>query len=249
MALLGRAEHVAAPKKTVTPVDSIQYPAIAAHRGGATVHPESTVEAFRAIVRDYPGMVLEMDVHALSDGTLVVWHDTTIDRLAEGGKTGNVGDLTRKDWENLWVKHPQGGRSAPAAFLNDVLEEFGGTGVVLMIELKHRKSIDRLIEAVWAYRDQVILCAFHSYDAGRFSRTDGINGQHLFSEKINTAFAPGAQCIAVNYRTMTPEIVKDIHAANAYAWAWTVNDQPTIDRMLAMGVDGIITDDPRLTVT
>lgn len=248
MTLLGCAEDVAAPAKALSPVDAIQYPAIAAHRGGAMIHPEQTLDAFRAIVRDYPGMILEMDVWGLSDGTLVVWHDETIDRLAVGGKTGKVNDLTRSDWEKLRVVHPQGGPSAPAAFLDDVLEEFAGTDVVLMIELKHRKSIDRLIEAVWPHREQVILCAFHSYDAGRFSRTDGINGQHLFSQKINTPFAPGAQCIAVNHRTMTPEIVQDIHDANAYAWAWTVDDQPTIDRMLAMGVDGIITNDPRLTV-
>ncbi len=248
MSVLGSAEDVAVRPVDRGPVSRIKYPALAAHRGGAAVLPEETIVAFRQIVKDYPGMVLEMDVRALGDGSLVMWHDDSIDRLAVGGKTGLLKDLTRKEWESLWVKHPLGGPPAPAVFLQDVLDEFGGTDVVLMIETKWWPARDQIIEMVWPYRDQVILATFRDSHADIFARTNGINAQHLFSMNLDAPYTPGAQCIAINYRAITQQVVTDVHATGAYLWAWTVDDQSTIDWLIGIGVDGIITNDPRLTV-
>src|SRR5688572_5860781 len=54
-----------------------------AHRGGALLRPEETLPAFEhalAVGAD----VLELDVHASSDGVLVAMHDGTVDRTTEG---------------------------------------------------------------------------------------------------------------------------------------------------------------------
>lgn len=248
LGLLGASEDLRIYPVDRSPVARIKYPALAAHRGGAMIHPEETIAAFKQTVRDYPGMVLEMDVRALGDGSLVMWHDDSIDRLAVGGKKGLLKDLVREDWEDLWVKHPLGGQPAPAAFLQDVLDEFGGSDVVLMIETKWWPARDQIIDMVWPYRGQVILATFRDSHAEVFGRTEGINGQHLFSMNLDAPYAAGSQCIAVNYRAITKKVADDVHAMGAYLWAWTVDDKPTIDRLLNMGVDGFITNDPRLTV-
>ena len=43
-----------------------------------------------------------------------------------------------------------------------------------------------------------------------------------------------------------PGLIKDCHDLNMKIIPWTVNDKPTIDKLIKMGVDGIITDYPTL---
>ncbi len=62
-----------------------------AHRGGGGLFPENTLEAF-----DYSAKmgadVLELDIHATADGTLVVMHDATVQRTTDG--RGRVSEMT-----------------------------------------------------------------------------------------------------------------------------------------------------------
>ena len=57
------------------------WPVNFAHRGGAKIAPENTLEGFREGLRVGAG-VLELDVHATADGTVVVHHDEKVDRTA-----------------------------------------------------------------------------------------------------------------------------------------------------------------------
>jgi len=47
---------------------------------------------------------------------------------------------------------------------------------------------------------------------------------------------------------VTPRLVKAVHGAGGELYVWTVDDARKIERFRAMGVDGIITNDPRLFV-
>jgi glycerophosphoryl diester phosphodiesterase len=51
------------------------------------------------------------------------------------------------------------------------------------------------------------------------------------------------------WRLVTPRLVDAVHRAEGELYAWTVDDAPTIARLSAMGVTGVITNDPRLFVT
>ena len=66
-------------------------PRLFAHRGGARIAPENTIEAFAAGLAAGADR-LEMDVHATSDGHVVVLHDPTVDRTTDG--TGPVREMT-----------------------------------------------------------------------------------------------------------------------------------------------------------
>ena len=65
-------------------------PLVFAHRGGGGLFPENTLEAFKYSVK--LGVdVLELDVHATSDGKLVVLHDADVERTTDG--QGNVSKI------------------------------------------------------------------------------------------------------------------------------------------------------------
>ena len=42
--------------------------------------------------------------------------------------------------------------------------------------------------------------------------------------------------------TMTPRTIAAFHAAGVEVHAWTINDEPTMNRLLDLGVDGLVTD-------
>ena len=56
----------------------------------------------------------------------------------------------------------------------------------------------------------------------------------------------GARDATVRHDAVTPELVEAVHERDGRVYAWTVNSLPGIERMRSLGVDGVITDDPRL---
>ena len=56
----------------------------------------------------------------------------------------------------------------------------------------------------------------------------------------------GARDATVRHDTVTDDLVEAVHARDGRVYAWTVNTRAGIERMRALGVDGVITDDPRL---
>jgi glycerophosphoryl diester phosphodiesterase len=54
----------------------------------------------------------------------------------------------------------------------------------------------------------------------------------------------GATILSPHYRLVTPELVRKAHAAGFPVVPWTANEAQQWERLLAAGVDAIITDDP-----
>lgn len=63
-----------------------------AHQGGETEAPSNTLFAFKTAIFEKGADVVELDVHATSDGQIVVLHDATVDRTTDG--TGRVDAMT-----------------------------------------------------------------------------------------------------------------------------------------------------------
>lgn len=221
------------------PVESLGYPALAAHRGGKLVNPESTMKAFRDIRDNHPDMLIEMDVHQLKTGELVIWHDKT----ANGSP---IYELTAAQWRKVRVPDQDGG-TQPAPFLNEVLDEFGHTDSVLVIELKAEQAINDFVEELWPYRDNVITQTFNADLTSRLVRS-GFKAMQL-SSSWQPPLVEGAYAVGVKESLMTDETIKRFQDAGQYVWAWTVDDQNRMSELFSMGVDGVMTNDPRLTVT
>lgn len=240
LSLIGDVAQLSRPAAPKHSTDSLQYPALASHRGGPVVNPEATMEAFRDIRDNYPGMLIEFDVHRLADGVLVVWHDKTVDGVP-------VKDMTTAQWRNVRVERPVGGGSVPAPFLNEVLTEFGNTDVTLVPELKPDEAISAFIEALWPYRSNIITQTFTAASTSILVRS-GFKAMQLSSSWV-PPIVPGAYAVGVKHTLITPDNIKSAHDAGQYFWAWTVDDQDRMTELFNMGVDGVMSNDPRLEVT
>ena len=242
--LLSSALSVAVPEPQAGAVDTIAYPNISAHRGGKIIYPENTLTAFKQVVANHPGQMLEFDVRYLKDGTAVVLHNTTIDATAT--TTGKVADMTLAQWKAVRIKHPAGG-SVPASTLQDVLDEFAGTGVVMEPELKDHDQADRFIQQLWPYRHDLIVQSTNVAILERFVKS-GFHVLQVTSVPETVDIVPGVYALAVRHTVLTPTIVDMIHAKGLPVWAWTPNTQTDMNRLINMGVDSICTDDPRLVI-
>ena len=237
--LLAGVSSVAMPARQHHTASVLQYPALASHRGGPVVNPEAAMEAFRNIRDNYPGMLIEFDVHQLKDGALVIWHDTNVDGVP-------VKNMTTAQWKKVRVPRPVGSGSVPAPFLNEVLTEFGNTNVTLVPELKADEALSAFIAALWPYRSNIITQTFTAKSTSILVRS-GFKAMQLSSSYV-PPIVPGAYAVGVKHTLITPENIKNVHDAGQYMWAWTVDDQTRMTELFNMGVDGVMSNDPRLVV-
>ena len=84
---------------------------IIGHRGLSSLAPENTMAAFRSAVGHQVSWV-EADVDVIADGTVIICHDSTLDRTTN--RTGRYDDLTITDLaRRRLVLLPVRGRTAP----------------------------------------------------------------------------------------------------------------------------------------
>ena len=76
--------------------EGLKGPLHISHRGGAGLYPENTLYAFQRALEVHKSDVLELDVHASSDGEIVIAHDPTLERCTDGS-----GLLSEQPWSVL----------------------------------------------------------------------------------------------------------------------------------------------------
>jgi glycerophosphoryl diester phosphodiesterase len=240
------------------------------HRGAAGVLPENTIESFRAAQADGAD-VLEMDVHATRDGQVVVIHDATVDRTTDA--TGEVRSFT---WDEL-RRLDASARFAPAAGhaarsftgplrvprLDEVLEAF--PDALLNVEIKQaepaiEEAVLSLLDRHGA-RERVLLAAENAVIARRVRAAGtgvltGMSAEDVYgfltSQDDPTYRPPGfALQVPVRFGDMpivTPDTVARAHALGVEVHVWTIDEPGEMDELLALGVDGIITNVPHVAV-
>jgi glycerophosphoryl diester phosphodiesterase len=246
-------------------------PWVIAHRGGALLWPENTLHAFlgaAALGAD----VLEADVHATADGTLVLLHDFTVDRTTDG--TGAIASLTAAEARRLdagyrWSPdggetHPLRGAGLTLPTVDELLTTFPAVRLNLELKPDDTAAAERLCAAVRAHgaADRVLLASFHHGVVRAFRRAcpevattaSTRETQVLFAVarlRLARAYTPPAQAVQAPERrgrvhVLTPGFVRAAQRRGMHVHAWTVNDSTAMRRLLDAGVDGIITDRPDL---
>jgi glycerophosphoryl diester phosphodiesterase len=141
-----------------------------AHRGGAALMPENTLEAFRnGIAEGADGY--ELDLQLTKDGVIVVSHDTTVDRCTDG--TGSINDMTLAEVKELdagyWftpdgVEYPYRGMDIKIPTLEEVLNEPALQSAPGVLEIKQLDAglSDKLLDMIEAHgiKDHVIIESF-----------------------------------------------------------------------------------------
>ncbi len=217
----------------------MQPPRVVAHRGANREAPENTLAAFLAAV-DAGVRAVELDARLTSDGVVVVHHDRLWGRTTSGD--GPVE-------ESLAVEAVQ---RVPT--LESVLRALPAD-VLVNVELKADalNGLDlptRAAEVVaqCGAQSRVLGTSFDAEMATDFAhRTKGPAGIILpyAPDASDIASWPDLAFVALVHDACDPETLRLLRDAGRVVYAWTVNDAVEARRLLAGGVAGVITDDPR----
>lgn len=234
-------------------------PRLFGHRGASGRFPENTLRSFRAAI-DEGSTHLELDVHMSADGEVFVHHDATLDRTTDGH-----GEARRLPWAEL-VKLDAGSKGPreprqrePIPRLSDILEAF--PEVPLNVEVKQPDP--PMVEAFfgvldrYAARDRVLVAA-ENHDimlAIRAFAPDQITGFSsrevlgFILEGSSPAYRPPGFALQVPEQfdgmpIVTPAFLERAKRLDVEVHVWTVNDRADAERLLDLGVDGIMSDVP-----
>ncbi|SDT78516.1 glycerophosphodiester phosphodiesterase [Actinoplanes derwentensis] len=222
-----------------------------AHRGGAADGDENTAAAFgRAVAMGYRH--IETDVHASADGVPVVIHDPGLQRMT--GLDARVADLT---WADLSTVRIAGESLLPR--LDEVLDAWPSTR--FNIEVKADAVVTPALEAVrrTGAGDRVLLGSFND---ARLARVRALGGPRIATSLGQRAVArlwaaaiaglplrlpPSAVAAQIPVRhgpvtVLTARFLAYLHRLGLAVHIWTVDDPAEIERLIDMGVDGIMTD-------
>ncbi len=146
-----------------------------AHRG---LHndefPENSLGAFQNAVNN--GYPIELDVHIIADGTLVVFHDDSLSRMT--GKDGYIKNLIKSDLKNY---HLNGSEYIIPSF-DEVLSLINGE-VPILIEVKNTSKVgsleNKLLETLRSYNGEYAIESFNPYVLEWFKKNapDILRGQ------------------------------------------------------------------------
>jgi glycerophosphoryl diester phosphodiesterase len=230
-----------------------------AHRGGSREAPENTWEAFR-LAQGLGYRYIETDVHATSDGVVVTVHDPDLARTAE--RSGLVREMSWSDLSAVRLI----GSAEPVPRLDDVLAAW--PDLRWNIDAKHESVVGPLIETIHRAGaiDRVCITSFNDRRLARIRRALGPKlcagmgpaggaALRLASVLPGAAGRRAGRAVAGYGAAQVPvrqgrvpmvdhRFVETAHALGIEVHIWTVDEESTMDSLLDLGVDGIMTDRP-----
>ena len=219
-----------------------------AHRGGAALGPENSLEAISASFAAGADGV-EVDVRRTADDVLVLAHDPTVERA--DGTSARVGDIAASELRDL----------VTAPSLRDAIEVVPA-GRLIVVELKGHpwesgydpteptaRSAATLLGSLDGAR--VVVSSFNPFALHVMRElAPGIPTAVLTAEAFDiasnlaAAVDGGHQECHVPAKLLDEDFVARAHDAGRRVVAWTVDDPDRLRRFVAWGVDGVICDDP-----
>ncbi len=228
-------------------------PRVLAHRGLALEAPENSLLAFAHALA--LGVThIETDVHASADGVAVIAHDADLSRVA--GRPDRVGGLTVAELAALDLGE---GQHVPT--LAEALDAFPEAR--FNIDLKSADAVEPTVDAIRAARAEhrVLLTSFSerrrraalshlphvatSASGPRFAAAllaSVLGGGPLVRAALRGLHAVQIPLRAIGLDTVSPARIRAFHAAGVEVHVWTINETTEMTRLLALGVDGIVTD-------
>jgi glycerophosphoryl diester phosphodiesterase len=236
-----------------------------AHRGASAERPENTLPAFARAV-EVGVDALELDVHATRDGHLIVVHDPTAQRTC--GSPLAWADLDLAEAQRLdagWGfvapdgKRPFAGQGISVPTFEQVLVEF--PRVRVNVDLKGERAVDlalALLRRLGA-EDRVTVASFQLRTLTRVRRQRYSGETSLAQPEVVTLLSlPAVLWRQLPYtgdaaqvpthqgpiRFDRPTFIAKCHSLGLRVDYWVVDDRAEAARLLELGADGIMTNDP-----
>ncbi len=237
---------------------------VAGHRGASGHAPENTLVAF-ARAKELGADGIEFDVQLSADGIPIILHDDTLARTTNLGQQLRPTELTLARLKELdagsWFSPEFAGEKIPT--LEEVFSEFGGK-LDFNIEIKSRPGFEadngieqKIADLVRQYKleDSALISSF---DAGRLAslhRYDpGLRLAFIYEvrpdlyppdfDPIVTAKSFNSVALHPPFRSVDRALLEQAHTNGLNINAWTVNEIPDMERLVALGIDTITTNYP-----
>lgn len=240
-----------------------------AHRGERGRYPENTMLSFEKAAR-HDIDALEMDFHYTADGVPVVIHDDTVDRTTNGKGPVNsylLQEIKALDAGYWWSNndgrtYPFRGQGITIPTLEEVFTAFPDLWINLDIKQHDAEAIPPFVALLHRHDmvDHVMVGSGDSETVYRFreacpeaatvaSRKEAL--RLFLSGKIGVDRLYWGEADAVQIpeyykgvRVVTPGFVEAAHRNGVAVHVWTVNDRSDMERLIDLGVDGLMTDYP-----
>jgi glycerophosphoryl diester phosphodiesterase len=232
---------------------------VLAHRGLAIDAPENTLLAFAKALA--VGVThLETDVHASADGVAMISHDPDLRRLV--GRHASVGHLTAAELRRIDLGGGQSYCSLaealdgfPDARFNidikigaavwpavEAIRSAGATSRVLIGSFSPERRIAavRMLPGV-----ATSISARGAVAAVAAARNGTLGTVRRILRDVQAVQLPET---VLRMRAFTPRTIAAFHAADVEVHAWTINEPAAMDRLLALGVDGLVSDRADLAI-
>jgi len=235
---------------------------IASHRGGALLWPENSRIAFEATAK-LPVEQVEFDVHPSRDGKLVVIHDDTLDRTTDG-----KGPVVARDWAELQRVVLKGTGGQRMLLLDEVIEIFRPTPIVLRLEIKcgadrapysgHPAHVVAALKQAKVLERSVITS--FQLDTVVDAMAHGRPSRHVWlvlpqiqvdlglARVIEMAKSAGVPMLGLRQNMLTADVVAEVRKSGLGIGGWACNDAAAIIRLFDLGVDVFTTDRPDLAL-
>ncbi|EAG1701617.1 glycerophosphodiester phosphodiesterase [Listeria monocytogenes] len=223
---------------------------IFAHRGSSGTHPENTIPAMKAAILSGADGI-ELDIHVLKSGELIVMHDEQVDRTTNG--SGFLKDYTLSEVKKL-VIGKRFFRKIRVPTLEEVFKLVSGSDIILNIELKtdvfEYEGIEQKVLKLAEKFPQVkrMYSSFNPDTLVRLRELDPTAKLALIThENLEEVLSlhEKIQLDAVHppVKAMKNPVLKQIAARY-----WTVNKEEAIARFLDANAKGMMTDFPERAV-
>lgn len=243
-------------------------PLVVSHRTNAGNAPENTLAGIEAAIRD-GAHAIEVDIRATRDGALVLLHDETLERTT--GEPRSVADVTLAELRELRIRDPHG-RVEPqhVPTLDEALEAIAGRRAIEIdlpmrgLELAIAETVRRHDAQRWTWftahppedaatlRERcpraTVLLSVAPLPLLIEERDPSLRGSmpRDLPDAIRIASSLALHGINSFHEPLTAPLVAHAHARGLQVGCWTLNDYEALHRAVALGVDAITTDFPRL---
>ena len=238
------------------------------HRGAAALERENTLAAFQR-ANEVGVDFVEFDVLDLADGTLVLAHSDDLLEVSDGLVAGRVRPLRLEELREVAPELPT--LDEALEFLSTV-----GVGLQADVKsrrhgreiaaaLRRHGLVERAVaSSFWrtALRDlraeepRLALGITYPEDRRRLARRRllaplvppavGLLGRALPRRLPRWLDSAGATVAMLHYAVLSQAAVARCHERGAAVWVWTINEPELLEQVVALGADGVISDDPRL---
>jgi glycerophosphoryl diester phosphodiesterase len=220
-----------------------------AHRGASGRFPENTLRAFDAAI-DASAQMCELDVQLTSDGALVVIHDEKVERTTDGRgavRSMTLDELKRLDAGVRFGPEFQGERIPALAEVMALTDGRCGLNIELKGAGVERKVCELIVE-----RRALVTAMVSSFDWDALAIVRhfeprvrvGLFGSQWPARMVGAAFELKAESINPRSDIVTEDLCIAAHERNLRVYTWTVDEPGEMRRLIAFGVDGIMTNYP-----